>query len=378
MGRSRRQFLKQTTLAASTVALPIGVAHAVGPNSAPRKGNIIGPGAVDNEKTGEREFFLGMIDLDKPEPYPVNTIKLDFFAHGVSPNPLQPTRAALFQKQGPGACEIDLVDKTVVRAITTAADRRFYGHGAYSPDGSILYATETIMSSPDLKGIVAVRDARSHDYLGEFPSYGAQPHDCQLIDDGKIMAVTNGGLHFGHASTGRVSFVEIATQKLVDQVIIDSEEKNAGHLFISPKGHLAIVSAERDGLDEKTFTGGITLRPAGGEAKLLWEPVDLLAKMIGETLSVYINDADGIVAATTPAANLVTFWDIHSGELVKSLNVPDPRGIALTLDGKYWALSCSNAVLTFLHADSLEPANIKPVFPSYTTGSHVIPYAIPS
>ena len=373
---SRRHFLKQTAFTASSAAMAVRAPHVLATDSTPVKGTIIGPGAVDNEEIGEREFFLGLIDLDKPEPYPVNTIKLDFFAHGVSPNSVQPTRAALFQKQGPGACEVDLAERVVIRPITTAADRRFYGHGAYSPDGSILYATETIMSTPDLKGIIAVRDAQSHEYLGEFPSYGAQPHDCQLIDDGKIMAVTNGGLHFGHPSRGCVSFVEIATQKLVDQVIIDSEEKNAGHLFISPKGHLAIVSAERDGLDEKTFTGGITLRPAGGEAKLLWEPVDLLARMIGETLSVYIDDKTGVVAATTPAANLVTFWDINTGELVKSLNVPDPRGITLTLDGKYWALSCANAVLTFLHADSLEAADIKPVFPSYTTGSHVIPYAL--
>ncbi|MEM7468465.1 MAG: DUF1513 domain-containing protein, partial [Pseudomonadota bacterium] len=200
------------------------------------------------------------------------------------------------------------------------------------------------------------------------------PHDCQLIDDGKVMVVTNGGLHFGHPSRGRVSFVEIATQKLVDQVIIDSEEKNAGHLFISPKGHLAIVSAERDGLDETMHTGGITLRPAGGEPLLLWEPVDLLARMIGETLSVFIDDAHGIVAATTPAANLVTLWDIHSGNLIRSLNVPDPRGITMSLDGKYWVLSCSNAVLTFLDAETLEPAPMKPIFPSYTTGSHVISY----
>lgn len=376
MKSSRRKFLKQSAALASGTNFVFPASFAAVQENSVSKGTIIGPGAVDNENTGQREFFLGIIDLDKPEPYPVSTIELDFFAHGVSPNTKHPARAALFQKQGSGACEVDLIEKSVLRPITTAADRRFYGHGAYSPDGSILYATETIMSSPELKGIVAVRDADSHEYLGEFPSYGAQPHDCQLIDGGKIMAVTNGGLHFGHKSTGRVSFVEIATQKLVDQVVIDSEEKNAGHLFISPKGHLAIVSAERDGLDEKQFTGGITLRPAGGEAILLWEPVELLARMIGETLSVYIDDATGIVAATTPAANLVTFWNIRTGELVKSMNVPDPRGIALTLDGKFWALSCSNAVLTFLHADTLEAANIKPVFPSYTTGSHVIPYAL--
>ncbi|MEM7469242.1 MAG: DUF1513 domain-containing protein, partial [Pseudomonadota bacterium] len=194
---NRRQFIQRSALFASGMTLPILSAGLRASPTRVRRGTILGPGAIDNAENGEREFYLGMVDLDQPEPYPVNTIQLDFFAHGVSPDPQRPNRSALFQKQGPGACEVDLVEKAVIRPIATLKDRRFYGHGAYSPDGSLLYATETIMSSPDLKGIVSVRDAKTLEYLGEFPSFGAQPHDCQLIDDGKVMAVTNGGLHFG-------------------------------------------------------------------------------------------------------------------------------------------------------------------------------------
>jgi len=112
----------------------------------PTLGLIIGPGTVLNPD-GSPNYFLSVIDLDAADgrEYPLHKISLEFFGHGVVPVPFASEQAVVFQKKGKGACEVDLVAGEVIRPIATAQNRKFYGHGAFSRDGNLLYATETIV-----------------------------------------------------------------------------------------------------------------------------------------------------------------------------------------------------------------------------------------
>jgi hypothetical protein len=285
---------------------------------------------------------------------------------------------AVFEKRGKGACEVDLKEGRVTRTIEIQGNREFYGHGAYSPDGKLLYCAETITEG-EYVGVIAVRDAESHEYLGEFPSFGSSPHDCHLINGGSVMVITNGGGPEGGVPPS-VTYVDVKEEKLLEKLEFETPSINAGHLDITADGGLAVVSAQREGLPDR-FPGGITLKLANGEFRTLREPAEVITRLLGETLSVCIHEATNVVGATTPAGNLLTFWDLGTGRLLRYYLLQNPRGIELTQDGEHFLVSYGFGkppeALCLFSARSLERIPGYDLAPTGITGSHLISYTLP-
>ncbi|HBC56384.1 MAG TPA: hypothetical protein DCZ03_04390 [Gammaproteobacteria bacterium] len=342
----------------------------------PTMGLLMGAGQhVKPDNSPKYSIFV--LDLDEAT-LPATSIEINFFGHGIVPNPARPERAAVFEKKGPGACEIDLKSGKMLRNIETSNNRRFYGHGAYAPDGKYLYCTETIVEG-DYQGLIAIRDADSLEVLGEFPSHGASPHDCQLIDSGNTMVVTNGGGTL-HGRAPSVTYVDVASAQLLEKIEFDTPYINAGHLARSSRGDLAVASAFREGLVGEEAIGGISIQKQGGEMVTMTEPRALLSKLYGETLSICMDEQRGVIAATTPLAGLLTFWDIETGQLIRHYQVKNPRGICLTLDGQYYVLSYGNPVeqMSLIAAETLDKVNGYDLAWFGMTGSHIFNYSLPT
>jgi hypothetical protein len=368
---TRREVLQLAGVSAFSLAA--GAAEAAPKRSRAKLGTVIGPGFLMDPDTRQKSFVLALVDLDAKKRERAE-ISVGFFAHGMTPNPVAPERAVLFEKKGPGACEVDLVRRKVLRTITTTADRRFYGHGAYSADGSILYATESVVSDR-YKGVIAVRDGKTFEVRGLFPTYGDSPHDCRLIDGGRILVITNGGGDLS-GTPPSVTYVDVASEKLIEKLELETPRLNTGHLAISSRGELAVVSAPRDGIPRpETERGGVSLRRSAGKLLTMTEPRDITARMLGETLSVVIHEPSGVVAATNPMGHVVTFWDLKTQRFLRSFEFPHPRGVALSLDQKSFIVSYApESKLIEIDAQSLS-ANDASIFePSYMSGSHIITY----
>ena len=340
---------------------------------ASRIGVILGGGAVQDRDTGAISFHFAAMSLDRTRPSPI-MIPLTFLAHGVTPSPNEPDLLLLFEKHGPGCCALDLRAREVRHVITTSPNRQFYGHGAFSPDGSLLYSTETDLQD-DMKGYITVRDGKSFAYLGDFPTHGVAPHDCMLRDNGKTLVITNGGSPLG-VETDRpcVTHVDVATGKLLENEPIPAPHLNAGHLAMTTDGGLVVVSAPRHGLPASEL-GGISMRPAGGKLVTASEPADMVARMRGETLSAAIHEPSGVVAATNTLGQVVTFWKLATGEFLKVLRVPKPRGVALTLSGDEMLITYGlEARVSRIAVESLTPVdapgNVRG-YPCAISGSHV-------
>lgn len=395
--RSRRRFLGETLALATGLYAGLGLRDAraadflealgaarpimgppgIAPSQAAVRGLILGPGTFVRPDNGF-DHFLCVVDLDAVtgQTYTLHRLPLDFFGHGVVFDPRYPERAVVLQKKGEGACEVDLRAGTVLRPIETAADRKFYGHGAFSPDGALLYCTETIEAA-GYRGLVSVRDARSHEQLGAFPSHGASPHDCQLIDDGRVLVITNGGGPRGGTAPS-VTYVDVKTEKLIEKLEFATPDINAGHLAISARGDLAVVSAQRDGLPPETSPGGISLRPAGGTWHTLTQPASLLSRLYGETLSVCIDEAHGVVAATTPVGNRLTFWDMASGRLLREYGAHNPRGVTLTRDGGHFVVSYDKPPhLSLISTETLDKTANLDLAGTGMSGSHIFTTVLP-
>jgi len=339
------------------------------------KGTVVGGGGYASG--GAQRFVLAFVDLDAPSPSAV-PMPLDFLAHGVSLHPRDPTRAAVFEKKGPGACVVDVRERAVLRPLTTARSRRFYGHGAWSPDGAFLYATESRVDR-NFAGVLVVRDGATLAELGALDTHGASPHDCRLLDGGKVMAVTHGGggVHERGAAPS-VAFIELASRKLLDRVTLSGPRVNAGHLDLGPRGEMVVVSAPRDGLPtpEKQLGGVSIRRPGEPVARTLTEPHAVVSRMLGEALSVALHAETGVALATHPLGDCVSAWRVEDGASLGTLELRGPRGVALTLDRAWYLVSHfgeRNPRLSAFAAETRAPVGFA-VDPSYLTGSHIVVY----
>lgn len=388
MGFTRRQFLVAAVGAAGAATAAVVVRRRLGgsnsaqtesppaasPLEAKARGLLVGAFTTLEPATNKTRYSLSLVD---EEGRLARTLELGFPFHGFSPDPTQVARIALFQKKGSGACEIDLVAGKVLRPIETVPERLFYGHGVFSADGKVLYSTETVVKSQE--GLIVVRDGRSLAIVGELPSHGKNPHDCLLLDDGKTLAITNGGGTLDDAaSPPNVAYVDIASTKLLERVTFPDARINAGHLAVTRARDLVVVSAPRKGLAD-TEHGGVTIRAAGGAARTMTEPAATVGKLVGETLSVAVHEPSGVAATTTPDGNVLVFWDVKKGTQVRAVDLTAPRGVAVTRDQRHFAVSHGlRGELAFFSTETLEREPALEVPGAQMSGSHIYVWTPPA
>jgi hypothetical protein len=361
---TRRAFVAGASAVVASSALK---GHAAAPKA---RELVVGGLKTRNNATGDFAFYLIAIDASGAHACQAT---LDFHMHGFAPHPHAPERAVLFEKKGPGACEVDLRAGKMLRKLVAAPDCTFYGHGRYGADGAHLYVTE---SRSDGTGVITVRDGKSFALLGQFPSYGAEPHDCQLVDDSRVLAITNGGgVLDDAASPPSVTFVDVRTTKLVERVLIDEPRINAGHLVVTPKKQLVIVSAPRKGLPQSDLAG-VSIR-SGKTLLHMREPQVIKSRMIGETLSLAVHAPSSTAIATTPDANLLTFWSLEQRRMVRSMDLEHPRGVTVTRDQRYFVVSCGVAPkLLYLSTKTFEADATRTVEGANISSSHIYTHLV--
>lgn len=336
------------------------------------KGHVFGGGGF--VVNGAQRYGLAIIELDAAQPA-AHFIATEFLPHGVAFDPRDVCRAAIFEKKGPGACIVDLHRRQVVQPIATLPTRRFYGHGVWSADGALLYTTETCLDR-DLAGVLVMRDAQTLVELGTLPTYGAAPHDCRLIHDGQTMVVANGGGHLDAPRSGPacVSYIELSSGKLLQRVKLGSPRINAGHIEVTAAGDLVVVSAPRDGIkDANKQLGAVSLRTRARAMKTVSEPKAVVGRMLGETLSVVINEATRVALTTHPLGDCVSMWRLDNATCLGTLELKEPRGVAMTLDRQWYLVShreSGSVRLTAFCAKSGQPVGFF-VDPSFMSGSHI-------
>lgn len=121
--------------------------------------------------------------------------------HAAAAHPHRPIAVAFARRPGTFAIVLDCVKGQEVNRLRAPKGRHFYGHGAFSADGSRLFTTENDYENAE--GIVGVWDVESgYTRMGEFPSGGVGPHELRLMPDGKSLVIANGGIET-HPDSGR-------------------------------------------------------------------------------------------------------------------------------------------------------------------------------
>ncbi len=364
MSLNRRNFLKFVSLGFITPSLSTlaGCTHQKFYN--PDQDIILGGGRF--KQNDDIRHVLAVINLQQKEN---NLVDMNFLAHGIIIDPNDKKRLLVFEKAGPGAAEIDLNDHTVTADIKTDKERYFNGHGAFDSTGDTFFCTETYLDNH--KGIIAIRDGSSFKVLGEFSSYGLNPHECQLIDNGATLVVTNAGSDSDDNSAPSVTYIDVQSQKLIERVTLTNLQLNTGHIGIAKDGSLIVASAPREGL-EKTHTGGVSIRSGNQSMLSMTSPEAVINQMTGEALSVAVDNKHNIAAVTHPDGNMVTFWSVDKRALIKAISVPEPRGVTLSLDEKSFIISYGiNTSVVLVSTKNLTASTDSIMQPTYISGSHI-------
>jgi hypothetical protein len=249
-------------------------------------------------------------------------------------------RAVAFGRQ-PGffAVAFDLAGNRAPQALSMAAERHFFGHGVYTPDGKLMVATENDFEAG--RGMLGVYDASTgggYRRIGEFSTAGVGPHEVVLMPDGRTLCVANGGI-LTHPDYGKLqlnpddmlpslAYVDVQTGDLLEQVFL------APALHRSSIRHLVVDAAGAVWFGCQ-YTATDARRPAlvgrhrrGAQPVLCAGPDETLRGMKNYVGSLATDSTGTILATSSPVGGCVVFWDTRSGRCMGSREIFDGCGVA--------------------------------------------------
>ncbi|MCV2894242.1 DUF1513 domain-containing protein [Lentibacter sp. XHP0401] len=261
--------------------------------------------------------------------------------HAAATHPRRPEAVAFARRPGVFAVVLDCTTGLQVAELNAAPDRHFYGHGAFSADGAVLYTTENDLETGE--GIIGVWNAaEGYVRMGEFASGGVGPHDVKLMPDGASLVVANGGIET-HPDSGRaklniptmqprLSYVNLSGDVL-EQVALPSEmHKNSiRHLSVSADGLVAFAMQWQGSLTSAPALLGLHRR--GQAPRLLQANIDEHRILMGYAGSIALSVDTSEVAITSPKGGVVQVFNTQTGQLRSMVQLKDVCGISAGQQG---------------------------------------------
>ena len=278
-------------------------------------------------------------------------------------------RAVAFGRQ-PGffAVAFDFQGLRPPLPLPLAEHRHFFGHGVFTPDGNLLFATENDFKAG--RGVLGIYDASpegGYRRLGEYATGGVGPHEVILLSDGKTLCVANGGI-LTHPDYGKLelnldsmqpslAYLDARDGRLLEQVFLPAELHSLSlrHMALDASGAVWVGCQ---------YMGPATHRPAlvarhrrGEPIQLFAGPPEVLRSMRNYVGSVAVDATGRVVATSSPVGNCIVFWNAATGGCIGRAKLEDGCGVA-PLASKGFLLSSGLGVLATANpAPEVQPVN---------------------
>jgi hypothetical protein len=255
--------------------------------------------------------------------------------HGAAVLPDGGMAVMFARRPGDYALVLDPATGAVAQKIVRAAERWFCGHGAFSADGSLLYATEIDAGGEGLVGVYAV--GRRFARIGEFSTCGADPHDIRLAPGGRALWVANGGIRTDpRLPRARLQFDDFSSSL----VLLDAGSGTLLQRHALPEGDESLLSLRHFAIDAAgqvyvamQHEGPRYEKPAlvavcgDGFAALdaeatLWESLDHY------TGSAAVSADGELIAVTSPRGGAGAVIEARSRKVLGRFALPDGCGVA--------------------------------------------------
>ena len=258
--------------------------------------------------------------------------------HAAAAHPHRAEAVAFARRPGRFAAVIDCVAGTEIAELQSPDGRHFYGHGAFSADGRLLYTTENAYDVPD--GRLGIWDASDgYRRVGEIASGGLGPHEIIRLDDGGF-AVANGGVQT-HPDYERVK-LNVPTMRpnltylsaagtIVEQVAPPAELHQLSIRHIDAAAGGPVVMALQWEGDPRQLVPLAAMHRRGEDLRLLDHPDMASLKQFGG--SVAISGDLSEFAVTSPKGGSVLYFDPGNGAARGSEALPEASGVAREGDG---------------------------------------------
>jgi len=283
----------------------------------------------------DRSHVLCGLDADGSIKF---EIALPDRGHAAAAHPTTPEAVAFARRPGTYAIVLDCLTGQTKARLEAPVGRHFYGHGAFSADGDLLFTTENDYEAA--AGIIGIWDVRD-DYvrIGEFSSGGIGPHDIKLMPDGKTLVVANGGIET-HPETGRSKLNLPAMRSNLSYLALDGviesqvelapehQRNSIRHLAVSNSGNVAFAMQwQGDLTDDLPLLGVHSLR----RQHLKFYGQASVRVMQGYLGSIAFNSDTNQIATTAPRSGIVQVFGPDG--LIKNSNMPDVCGVAVSGNG---------------------------------------------
>ncbi len=267
----------------------------------------------------------------------VDEVALPARAHGMAFSKASGHTVAFARRPGTYAMIFDAWQKGEPIVIASPEGRHFYGHGTFSPDGRLLYASENDFDGN--RGMIGIYDARNRfARIGEYETYGVGPHDMTASDDGRYLIVANGGIET-HPDFGRtklnldsmqpsLTLIDAATGALIEKHVLPARyaQVSTRHVDIDAAGRIWFACQyEGHRNDLPPLVGHFS---KGEDLTFVSLPEDTTRALGNYVGAIAVNRAQGLVGVTSPVGGTAVTLDAASGRVLKVENVPDAAGIA--------------------------------------------------
>jgi hypothetical protein len=121
----------------------------------------------------------------------------------------------------------------------------------------------------------------------------------------------------------------------------------------------------------------VSIRLGGRAIRSVRNPRAVTDRMKGESLSVCVHEETRTALVTHPYGNFISFWNLDAGGLFGAFDLPSPRGVTLTLDRRYFAVSFGfQAGVMLIETSPLRPVKEREYGSRRFGGSHIYTWSI--
>lgn len=295
-----------------------------------------------------------------PDGFGASEIRLPGRGHSIAMRPGASEAILFARRPGTFAVVFHPGDGRLIQNLKSGQGRHFCGHGAFEPEGHLVYATENDYGNG--RGAIGVYNA-SENYrrIDEFPSYGIGPHEIRLYPDDETLVVANGGI-LTHPDIPRVKmnlptmesslcYINRKNGRLLARFSLADRFRQLSirHIDINRAGIVG-VAMQYEG-PSGDLVPLIGVHDGEGQVKLVDEPFAVIRSMKNYCGSIAFDASGEVMAVSSPRGGCVTFWDSGVPGFLSSVDIEDACGIAPGMnDGEF--LVSGKGTLAFVQARS--------------------------
>ncbi|MCD2185156.1 DUF1513 domain-containing protein [Rhizobium sp. GN54] len=267
----------------------------------------------------------------------IEKVALPARSHGLAYSPANGRAVTFARRPGTFALIFDTRRSHEPVVIHAGEDRHFFGHGSFSPDGRLLYASENDFEAN--RGVIGLYDATDgYRRIGEFDTYGIGTHDMTVSDDGRLLIVANGGIET-HPDFGRtklnldhmepsLALVDAATGALIERHALPPSlrQLSTRHVDIDAKGRVWFACQYEGPRNDLPPLAGHFAK--GEDIRFLDLPDATTMRLANYVGAIAVNRAQGLLGLTSPKGGLAVTIDAASGRVLGERRVDDAAGIA--------------------------------------------------